>query len=233
MQVNHPLIPYGYFTSLDTGAAPGGFNPAFDVVEINATVPDDDLKVLRKLWTFWNARHRYYLSGGTDTHDVWNDESGSVRLFAHVEGPLTPRTFAAALKDGHSYVTRGPLIYPSTLFGDTLKVRRNEPFQLAFELESVEGLAHAQLIRDAGVSDKRAFKDAPQNVRIEFALRVDRPSWYALIVEDRAGHKAYTNPIWVDTVDYQGKKRRRLPRTRNGSQLPKCFVVLHCLRPGQ
>ena len=63
-------------------------------------LPDDDIKVLNKMWAFWNAGHRFYLSGGTDTHDVWNEESGRVRTFAHVEGPLTARTFAAALKDG-------------------------------------------------------------------------------------------------------------------------------------
>ncbi len=202
VQANHPVIPFGYFTSVEHGVAPGGFNPGFELVEINATVADDDIKVLNKMWAFWNAGHRFYLSGGTDTHDVWNEESGRVRTFAHVEGPLTARTFAAALKDGRAYVSRGPLIYPSVTFGETLKVRPNEVFSLAFELESVAGLKQVQLIRQGVVAGTRAFADAPQTGRVEFPLKAEGPGWCSLIVEDRNGHKAYTDPIWVDPVEY-------------------------------
>jgi hypothetical protein len=102
IQVNHPYIPYGYFTSLAGGVAPGGFNPTIDLIEINAAAPEDDLKVLRAVWKFWNGGHHYYLSGGTDTHDVWNGESGSVRTFVHVEGTVTAETFVQALKRGHA-----------------------------------------------------------------------------------------------------------------------------------
>ena len=31
-----------------------------------------DAPVMAALWQAWNAGHRYYLSGGTDVHDVWN-----------------------------------------------------------------------------------------------------------------------------------------------------------------
>ncbi len=89
MQVNHPFIPYGYFTSVQKGVAPGGFNPTFDLIEINAAAPADDVKVLATVWNAWNAGHHYFLSAGTDTHDVWQDESGAVRTFAHVDGAIT------------------------------------------------------------------------------------------------------------------------------------------------
>ena len=111
IQVNHPFIPYGYFSSVDAHVAPGGFNPGFELVEINATVPEDDPKVLNWLWKHWNAGQHYYLSAGTDTHDVWNYESGRVRTFIHVDGKLTAQSFARALREGHGYVSRGPLIF--------------------------------------------------------------------------------------------------------------------------
>src|SRR6202035_1558717 len=117
VQVNHPFIPYGYFTSVSAGVAPGGFSPRFDLIEINAGVPADDVKVLRTLWNFWNAGHRYYLGAGTDTHDVWHEESGAVRTFAHIEGAVTAKAFAQALREGHGYVTFGPLVFPSVMFG--------------------------------------------------------------------------------------------------------------------
>jgi hypothetical protein len=201
VQVNHPFIPYGYFTSVRAGVAPGGFNPTFDLIEINASAPDDDMKVLQTLWNFWNAGHRYYLSAGTDTHDVWRDESGAVRTFAHFDGTVTAAAFAQALKEGHAYVTSGPLIFPSVMFGDELKVKPVEPFALGFDLKSVAGLKQAELIGGGAVLKTETFADAPHEVHVDFPLTTRSATWYALIVSDSQGHKAYTDPIWVDAVE--------------------------------
>jgi hypothetical protein len=200
IQVNHPFIPYGYFTSVGVGVAPGGFNPAFDLIEINASAPTDDAKVLHALWNFWNAGHRYYLAAGTDTHDVWRDESGSVRTFAHIDGAVTPMAFAQALRAGHAYVTFGPLVFPSVMFGDDLKVKPGNPFVLSFDLKSVDGLKQATLIGGGSVLKSETFAAAPREAHIDFPLSTVGATWYALIVEDARGHKAYTDPIWVDAV---------------------------------
>jgi hypothetical protein len=196
IQVNHPFIPYGYFTSVAAGVAPGGFDPAFDLIEINAEAPGDDMKVLMALWNFWNAGKRYYLTAGTDTHDVWRDQSGAIRVFAHVDGEVTARSFTQALKDGHAYVTSGPLIFPSVMFGDELAVKPGQVFTLAFDLKSVAGIKRAQLIGSGAELTTRSFDDAPQQVHVDFPLAA-AGGWYALTVEDAAGRKAYTNPIWL------------------------------------
>jgi hypothetical protein len=201
VQVNHPFIPYGYFTSVKAGVAPGGFNPTFDLIEINAGAPDDDMKVLQTLWNFWNAGHRYYLSAGTDTHDVWRDESGAVRAFAHIDGAVTATAFADALKEGHGYVTFGPLIFPSAMFGEELKVKPGEPFALGFDLQSVVGLKQAELIGGGVVLKTETFANAPHEVHVDFPLTTRSATWYALIVADSQGRKAYTDPIWVDAVE--------------------------------
>jgi Carboxypeptidase regulatory-like domain len=200
VQVNHPFIPYGYFTSVSAGAAPGGFDPSFDLIEINAEAPDDDAKVLQTLWNDWNAGHHYYLTAGTDTHDVWRAESGAVRAFAHIDGAVTATAFAHALKDGHGYVTSGPLIFPSVMFGGELKVRPGDSFTLGFELQSVAGLAKAALIGGGTVVKTETFAHTPREIKLAFPLTTERATWYALIVEDGQGHKAYTDPIWVDAV---------------------------------
>jgi hypothetical protein len=201
VQVNHPFIPYGYFTSVSAGVAPGGFNPTFDLIEINAAAPADDAKVLHALWKFWNAGHHYYLSAGTDTHDVWHDESGAVRAFAHIEGAVTAGAFAQALKEGHGYVTFGPLIFPSVMFGDELKVKPGGSFSLGFDLKSVAGLKQVELIESGKVLKTQPFDAAPQQVRVDFPLTAQRSTWYSLVVEDDQGHKAYTDPIWVDVIE--------------------------------
>ena len=197
VQVNHPFIPYGYFTSVAAGVAPGGFDGNFDLVEINANAPQDDPKVLERLWKYWNDGHRYYLSGGSDTHDVWNEVSGRVRTFVHVEGALSAPAFAAALKAGHAYVSAGPVIFPSVMFGSELRVEAREPFVLGFDLASVDGLKQAELVSGGSVKDRRTFERAPVRARAQFSLTTERPAWYALVVEDAKGRKAYSDPIWV------------------------------------
>jgi hypothetical protein len=198
IQVNHPFIPYGYFASLAAHVAPGGFDPGFDLVEINATVPEDDDKVLHRLWDFWNAGQHYYLAAGTDTHDVWNDESGRIRTFAHVTDKLTPLSYVQALRAGHGYVSRGPLVFPSQLFGTTLHPAPGKTLALGFELESVAGLRRAQLVGGGTVVEARVLTGEPQRTRIEFELpTAGRARWYQLLVEDTRGHEAYTDPIWV------------------------------------
>ena len=213
VQSNHPFIPYGYFASLAAKVAPGGFNPAFDLLEINAERPADDDKVLHALSSFWNAGHRYYLSGGTDVHDVWNFESGRTRTFAHVEGRVTPRAYAEAVKDGHAYVSSGPLIFPAVMFGSELKLKPGVRFALAFNLKSIAGLKQASLVGAGTVVATRSFQDSPRETSVEFPLTADRDAWYALEVEDTAGRMAYSNPIWVDVVAQYPPPKRYIART--------------------
>jgi hypothetical protein len=197
VQVNHPFIPYGYFASLEHDVAPGGFNLGFDLIEINSSNPEDDSKVFERAGAFWNSGQHFYLSGGSDTHDVWNEQSGRVRAYAHVEGPLTAQSWVEALKNGHSYVTYGPLIFPTVMFGTRLTVASGAPFTLAFDLAAVAGLKQAELIHAGAVEVVRGFSGAPRESHVDFNLAGGDAAWYALVVEDQSGHKAYTNPIWV------------------------------------
>ena len=202
VQINHPFIPYGYFASLDAGVAPGGWNPGFDLVEINGDNMADDPKVLAKLAAFWNQGERYYLTAGTDTHDVWNALSGKVRIFAHVDGPVTPTSFAAALKAGHAYVTYGPLIFPSQMFGDDLKVKPGAAFSLGFDLKAVNGLKSVSLVGRDGAVATRDIAAAGRETHVDFPLSTAASTWYALTVEDQAGRRAYSDPIWVEAASY-------------------------------
>ena len=199
LQVNHPLIPYGYFASLDRGVAPGGFNPGFDLIEINSDNRGDDDKVLARAWAFWNSGARHYLSGGSDTHDVWNQLSGAVRTYAHPDGPVTALSFARALKAGHAYVTYGPLIFPDRMFGETVSVKAGQPFALGFDLKAVSGLKSVTLIGRGTAVKTLDLMSRGREAHVDFPL-ADRPGWYSLTVEDQAGARAYTDPIWVEVL---------------------------------
>jgi hypothetical protein len=201
VQANHPFIPYGYLTSVAKGAVPGGFNPRFELLEVNWCCAELDDRVLEESWRLWNEGHRYYLAGGTDVHDVWNDESGYLRTYSHVVGALAPESFAQAVKSGHAYVSYGPLIQPGVAFGDELKVTPGTRFVLPFTLRSVAGLRRVSLIGAGSVVDTKEFVDAPREAQVEFERAADGTRWYSIEVEDAAGRKAYTNPIWIDEVE--------------------------------
>jgi hypothetical protein len=198
IQVNHPYITYGYFTSLEAGVAPGGFNPGFDLIEINSAEADDDARVLAKLWTLWNEGKHYYLAAGSDTHDVWSRESGRVRTFAHVDGPITPQSFVSALRHGCAYVSYGPLLLSPPPCSPIRASAGRAPV-LEFAMGAVAGLSKAQLIGAGEVLETRTFSPGQTRARVRFEPARDAklPSWYALVIEDQQGRKAYTDPYWV------------------------------------
>jgi hypothetical protein len=75
------------------------------------------------------------------------------------------------------------------------------PFPLTFGLRSVTGLKQVKLIGAGTVAFAQAFKDGPREARVEFKPTATGHTWYSLEVEDVAGLKAYSNPIWVDAVE--------------------------------
>jgi hypothetical protein len=107
------------------------------------------------------------------------------------------------LKDGHAYVTSGPLLYPAVRFGDTLRVKPGATFVLGFDLQSVSGIVKAELIGDGKLLQAQSFDpSASHTLHVAFPLSADTVRWYALQVYDQQGGVAYSNPIWIDSIDY-------------------------------
>lgn len=200
VQANHPFITYGYYTSAAAGTVPGGFDPDIDLLEINASEPGED-RVAAQLWQYWNEGHRIFLTAGTDTHDVWEFKSGRVRAIAHVEGRLGAEAFVRALKDGHAYVTYGPLMLPSIPFGDTLRLLPGGSGHWNVEFQSVAGLRRVLLIGGGDVVETHDLTGQPQVWRGDFLIDSKKAKpWYALVVEDIQGHRAWSDPLRVETL---------------------------------
>lgn len=200
IQSNHPFIPYGYLASLEAGTVPGGFATGIDLLELNG--PEDDAKVFERAGRLWTQGQRIYLSGGSDAHDVWVDESGQARAYVHVPGSLTAEGFVENLKDGHAYVTRGPLIIPLVMFGSDLRAQPGQPLKLSFDLTAVNGLAKATLVGPQGEIESRSLDAAPSTATVEFETVMpegdgEGAQWVALTVEDAEGRMAFSNPIWL------------------------------------
>lgn len=203
IQSNHPFIPYGYLASLEAGTVPGGFAPDFDLLEMNGA--DDDAKVFARAGQLWTEGQRIYLSAGSDAHDVWNDETGQVRAYVHVPGGVSAEGFVANLKAGHAYVTRGPLIDPSVMFGTELRAALGQEHTLSFDLTAANGLVKATLVGPDGEIEARSFEGGPAEATAEFLVtpevRSEGQDWVALSVEDGEGKIAYSDPIWIAPIE--------------------------------
>jgi hypothetical protein len=194
---NHPYIPYGYLSSLEKNTAPGGFNPGIDLFEINAVV--DYNKAVEKARQLWSQGLPYYYTAGSDTHDVWNQTSGLNRMFVYTGSKPNAKAFAQAMKNGHSYVSFGPVIYPqNVMFGDTIKLAKDQQQSISFDLVSVNGLKSVQLIGNDGVISQQTLSG--DNASVIFAVP-QKSGWVSLVVEDKKEHKAFSNPIWLKMVD--------------------------------
>jgi hypothetical protein len=64
-------------------------------------------------------------------------------------------------------------------------------------------LKQVTLIGAGTVAFTQAFSDGPREAHVEFEPTATGHTWYSLEVEDVAGLKAYSNPIWVDAVELQ------------------------------
>jgi hypothetical protein len=205
--INHPYITYGYFHSDDKDMVPGGWDPDFDLVEINGAISTkDNHKALERVWEFWNNNEKYYLAGGSDVHDVWQYPSGNIRTIARVKGDFSLKKYYQALKQGNSYASYGPLVFPEHDFGQTVQAD-GDNFELKAELASVLGIAKATVVTKGttfnedgeleGFAHQQSFEGSAQE-SLAVALSPEEDTWYALIIEDVDGNWAMTNPIWVD-----------------------------------
>ncbi|PKG97244.1 CehA/McbA family metallohydrolase [Paraglaciecola sp. MB-3u-78] len=194
---NHPYIPYGYLSSLEKNTAPGGFDPSIDLIEINSEV--DYMQAVEKARQLWSEGLPYYYTAGSDTHDVWNETSGHNRMFVYTASKPNAKAFAQAMKNGRSYASFGPVIYPkNVMFGDTLKLAANQSQSIRFDLLSVNGLKSVQLIGNDGVISEQTLSGD----KVSVAFEVPQTSgWVSLVVEDTKTHKAFSNPIWLKMVD--------------------------------
>ena len=206
VQLNHPYSAYGYFRNLETqvmidgkpqSGVPGGYDPAFDLVEIKDEDQHENVETMTRVWQLWNSGHRAYLSGGSDVHDVWRDESGLSRTYAYIEAQPNPENLIAALKQGHSFASQGPLIFPDIMFGSELEHPANKDLALKYQLTAVSGLRSVSLIELGKTIETRTYETPRTTDELQFMVYPRSNTWYSLVVEDAKGKFAYSNPLWV------------------------------------
>ena len=96
----------------------------------------------------WNKGIKKYLSAGSDQHDVTSGlYPGIIRIYAYIDGNVTTENYLKAFKEGHAYVTMGPIFTPApnTMFGSTQQVKADGQYTLDTEIQAVNRLTRNDL----------------------------------------------------------------------------------------
>lgn len=213
--VNHPYTDYGYFNNREI--APGGYDADFDLIELQPTIDlskpkNTDTRTLNRAMELWTdslggKNKAYYLTGGSDTHDVASPTlySGIIRTYARVDGELTPGRYLEAVARGRSYVSMGPLFFTGDVqFGDSIRIRAGQTFDFELEVFAVNGLKSVELYTSGSTIgspvETRTFNGSVKRETLSFTLKAGENTWYSLIARDMTDKVAVSNPVWVHVI---------------------------------
>ena len=172
----------------------------------SAGVSQMDAKALVSAFAFWNAGEKKYLSAGSDQHQATNTAlyPGIIRQYAKVgkdskgAAKADSKAYLAALKDGRSYVTMGPLFftYDGESFGDTISTGKKA---LKIDAQAVNGLEKVVLYRNGVKVETKDLKGSTDKQTLEFMVdSTNDTKWYSYVAIDSTGNYAVSNPIWVN-----------------------------------
>lgn len=234
-QVNHPRAgTVGYFNAaqldLNRRTAQPNFFWTFEALEVwNGKHIADASKNLNDLYGFYQRGHRPTATGGSDSHQMIQQEVGCPRTYiaSREDAPdhLSETDIIAALKSGSAFVTNGPFISfqanGSGRIGDTIRLPTTGELQLRIKVQAADwvDVSQIEIVESGVVTQTIAVPPATGVVRYEGQIK-RKPTidtWYQIIVrgtrslspvitetpEQPVTPFAFTNPIWVD-VDGNG-----------------------------
>lgn len=157
-----------------------------------------------KYYRYLNIGLRLPISTGTDwfVHDF-------SRVYARVPGKLTVGSWLAALREGRTVATNGPLLsltVDGKAPGDTLKLAKPGRLRVAATGSGRHDFGKLQLVHNGRViRDAAARKDGGGfTARLERDVAVDGPGWFAVRIESDATNEldqklfAHSSPVYVE-----------------------------------
>lgn len=204
--VHHPYSDYGFFNN--RAGVKGGYDKGsedFDLIELQSTIKltdktNMDKKALDAAMGYWNKGIKKYLSAGSDQHDVTSGlYPGIIRMYAYIDGNVTAKKYLKTLKEGHAYVTMGPIFTPApnTMFGSTQKLKAGSQYTLDTEIQAVNGLKRIDVYSEGNVIASKEFNNTKDAVKYTLDVKPAKNTWYSFVAVDGKGHYAVTNPVWV------------------------------------
>lgn len=138
-----------------------------------------------------NEGHRLTAFATDDAHFATQDHFGG---WVHVKSEsLEPEALLEALKKGYYYSSQGPVIHELSVSGNELSVVCSPVNTI------VVVCGNSRTVSRSGRSITQATLDLGKLKQSWLPLKEDSP-WIRLAIIDQAGKRAWTNPIWRDTL---------------------------------
>ena len=150
---------------------------------------------------------------GTNEPD-WNARIGNARFYTHIEGAFEYASWKDNLKDGHTFVTSGPMLIfdvEGQLPGDEINLSKSGSVTVSaaafghseqVPLTRLEIISHGKVIREVTPSMNN---QTDEELKIAFDLPVDKGMWIAARCYAGLNQVAHTTPVYV-TINGQGFK---------------------------
>ena len=157
---------------------------------------------LEDFYDFLNLGFRLTALAGSDF--PWGGTPGEVRAYAYTGQPFSADRWFAAVKQGRTFVTNGPMLLLSVdgaRPGEELRVAKNQKIRIKARAwaplligspKSLEIVAHGQVIRRVESSDPKE-----EELLLEFDSEVEVSQWVTARVYSHNGAVAHTSPVYV------------------------------------
>ena len=145
---------------------------------------------------------------------------GAVRLYADcgTNQPFTPDAWFNALKEGHTFVTTGPMVdfkIETARPGDTITVTNDRPLKVrirAWGLRDASAPLKLQLVQFGKIIQEISATNANQTeLEINATVAAGHGSWLAAHVVGRDRSEAVTTPVYVVRSGFRFWDRSQAP----------------------
>jgi TolB protein len=146
----------------------------------------DHLSSARVWYQLLNTGFRIPAGAGTDAMTNFASLRGPVgttRVYVESGFPLDHRRWLAALKEGKTFVTNGPLLRFSTGqtgIGGELRLRSRQRLEFRVSLRSNVPVDHLEIVRNGAIAATIPLGGDRTGIDTTIALTADRSGWYTL-----------------------------------------------------
>jgi hypothetical protein len=168
---------------------------------------------LEDFYDFLNLGYRLTASAGSDV--PWGNTIGEVRMYVFTGPSFSADAWFTAMKDGHTFVTNGPMLTLTAdagIPGDEVRVLRNAKVRIRARAwapeciaspKTLEVVVHGQVVR-AVESDNPNRSE----LQLDFPVQAGQSLWIAARATSHNGAVAHTTPIYV-TVDGESFRNQK------------------------
>jgi len=152
---------------------------------------------------------KIFIEAGSDAHGDFNSGFGKVRTMVFIPN-LGNSEILSALKYGHSIMTNGPVVVfniNNTIIGDTLKVPKGSKINLNIQWNStpefgtVNNIKVIKGIINSNEIIERDIYPVSYPGTNQITITATENSYFRLSGFTSDGHRAYTNPIWINVTN--------------------------------